>query len=108
MNILPNEGVKTWNVEEAISAIFDLLGGALASKSGRVDVMEILTQDQEPSASSHRGSDTGQTAYRDAAGPVYDANEYEQRMSDRWATAYDAHDYDKAYADALVVDHKAG
>ncbi|MDG2207397.1 MAG: right-handed parallel beta-helix repeat-containing protein, partial [Pirellulales bacterium] len=95
-------------VEEAISAIFDLLGGALVSTSGRIDVMEILTQEQETAGSVGRASDVGESSYDHAAVPINYDNEYEQRMSDHWATSYEGREHDKIWADKFAVEPKAG
>ena len=96
------------DVEEAISSIFDLLGGALVSTSGRVDVMEILTQEQETAGSVGRASDAGESSYDHAAMPINYGNEYEQRMSDHWATSYEGREHDKIRADKFAVEPKAG
>ena len=85
-------------IEESISGIFNILGNALASKSGRVDVMDILTHGS--STESH-----SQKSRQDARSSIHrwmhDTNAYEQTVSDRWANAFDVQESEQAWIEAV-------
>ena len=93
-------------IEESISAIFDLLGGALASKSGRIDVMEILTQGS--TANNHQRSSSSGDVEVVPPRWAHSENEYDQIVTDRWATSFDARESDKTWTGALVAARKEG
>ena len=88
-------------IEESISAIFDLLGGALASQSGRIDVMEILTQGS--TKNNHQHSSSSGNAEVGTPRWAHSENEYDQMVTDRWATSFDVRESDKTWTDALVA-----
>ena len=70
----------------------------MASKSGRVDVMDILTQGSATESHSQRSrQDTASSAPRWA----HDANAYEQTLSDRWAKAFDAQESEQTWIEAV-------
>jgi hypothetical protein len=93
-------------IEESISAIFDLLGGALASKSGRIDVMEILTQGS--TTNNHQRSSSSGNAEVVTPRWAHSENEYDQMVTDRWATSFDARESDKNWTDAIVAARGEG
>ncbi|MDE0938380.1 MAG: hypothetical protein OSA43_00335, partial [Pirellulales bacterium] len=93
-------------IEESISAIFDLLGGALASKSGRIDVMEILTQGS--TKNNHQHSSSSGNAEVVTPRWARSENEYDQMVTDRWVTSFDARESDKTWTDALVAARGEG
>ena len=85
-------------IEESISGIFNILGSALASKSGRVDVMDILTHGSSTESHSQKSrQDTGSSVHR----WVHDTNAYEQTVSDRWANAFDAQESEQTWIEAV-------
>ena len=85
-------------IEESISGIFNILGNALASKSGRVDVMDILTHGSSTESHSQKSrQDTRSSIHR----WMHDTNAYEQTVSDRWANAFDVQESEQAWIEAV-------
>jgi hypothetical protein len=93
-------------IEESISGIFDILGNALASNSGRIDVMDILTR--EASTQNHQASSFTKDAEVTVARWTHNESAYDQRVSDRWATSFDAQESEKTWTEALEAARKDG
>jgi hypothetical protein len=93
-------------IEESISGIFDILGNALASNSGRIDVMDILTP--ESSTQNHQASSFTKDAEVTVARWTHNESAYDQRVSDRWATSFDAQESEKTWTEALEAARKDG
>jgi hypothetical protein len=93
-------------IEESISGIFDILGNALASNSGRIDVMDILTP--ESSTQNHQASSFTKDAEVTVARWTQNESAYDQMVSDRWATAFDAQESEKTWTEALEAARKDG
>ena len=93
-------------IEESISGIFDILGNALASNSGRIDVMDILTR--EASTQNHQASSFTKDAEVTVARWTQNESAYDQMVSDRWATAFDAQESEKTWTEALEAARKDG
>ncbi|MEK6269284.1 MAG: right-handed parallel beta-helix repeat-containing protein, partial [Planctomycetales bacterium] len=93
-------------IEESISGIFDILGNALASTSGRIDVMDILTP--ESSTQNHQASSFTKDAEVTVARWTHNESAYDQRVSDRWATSFDAQESEKTWTEALEAARKDG
>tara|TARA_Y100001933_G_scaffold123841_1_gene123720 strand:- start:11920 stop:16299 length:4380 start_codon:yes stop_codon:yes gene_type:complete len=92
-------------IEESISGIFDILGRAVASKSGQVDVMDILTPG---SSTENRAQLQDQDTVVSVPRWTHNANKYEQMVSDRWAKAFDARESEQTWTEALEATRKEG
>ena len=91
-------------IEESISGIFDILGSALASKSGRIDVMDILTQGSV--ANSHQQASSSEVSESVTARLSQSENEYDQMVTDSWASSFDVQDNE--WTEAVVAARKEG